>query len=129
MIAQFGLDHREGGLDIAVLVVMPQELFAAELPAVVHALPETLRPAAVDRLEGDVGRRAVADITPRQRAMLDFAMKVSQRAQEVGEADSLTLREHGFTDDDIWDIAAIVFGMSNRQANFTSLRRTTSSLR
>lgn len=61
--------------------------------------------------------------------MLDFAMKVSQRAQEVGEADSLTLREHGFTDDDIWDIAAIVFGMSNRQANFTSLRRTTSSLR
>src|SRR5918994_917672 len=65
-----------------------------------------------------------ADITPRQRAMLDFAMKVSQRAQEVGEADSVVLREHGFSDDDIWDIAAIsaFFGMSNRLANFTSLR-------
>jgi uncharacterized peroxidase-related enzyme len=65
-----------------------------------------------------------ADITPRQRAMLDFAMKVSQQAQAADEADSVTLREHGFSDDEIWDIAAIAafFGMSNRLANFTSLR-------
>jgi uncharacterized peroxidase-related enzyme len=65
-----------------------------------------------------------ADIAPRQRGMLDFAMKVSQRAQEVDEADSAALREHGFSEDDIWDIAAIVafFGMSNRLANFTNLR-------
>jgi len=65
-----------------------------------------------------------ADITPRQRAMLDFGMMVSQRANEVGEAESVDLRAHGFTDDDIWDIAAIAafFGMSNRMANVTSLR-------
>src|SRR5918994_2767672 len=64
-----------------------------------------------------------ADITPRQRAMLDFAMKVSQQAQAVDEADSVVLREHGFSDDEIWDITAIAafFGMSNRLANFTSL--------
>ena len=56
--------------------------------------------------------------------MLDFAMKVSQQAQAVDEADSVALREHGFGDDEIWDIAAIAafFGMSNRLANFTSLR-------
>ena len=65
-----------------------------------------------------------ADITPRQRAMLDFAMKVSQQAHEVGEADMEALRGHGFTDEDIWDIAAIsaFFGMSNRLANVTSMR-------
>src|SRR3546814_1456461 len=65
-----------------------------------------------------------ADILPRQRAMLDFAMKVSQQAEAVEEADGVVLREHGFSDDEIWDIAAIAafFGMSNRLANFTSLR-------
>ncbi|OCK60710.1 peroxidase-related enzyme [Bradyrhizobium sp. LMTR 3] len=65
-----------------------------------------------------------ADITERQRAMLDFAMKVSARAFEVGEADIVALKSHGFTDEDIWDIAAIAafFGMSNRLANVTSMR-------
>ena len=78
-------------------------------------------PLIADQVAGNYRK---ADITPRQRAMLDFAMKVSQRAQEVGEADSVMLREHNFSDDDIWDIAAIsaFFGMSNRLANFTSLR-------
>ena len=65
-----------------------------------------------------------ADITERQKAMLDFAMKVSQTAQLVGEADFEVLKSHGFTDDDIWDIAGIsaFFGMSNRMANVTSMR-------
>lgn len=65
-----------------------------------------------------------ADITPRQRAMLDFAMKVSQRAQEANDADFDTLRAQGFSDEDIWDIAAIssFFALSNRMANFTSMR-------
>ena len=56
--------------------------------------------------------------------MLDFAMKVSQQAQAVDDADNAALREHGFSDDEIWDVAAIAafFGMSNRLANFTSLR-------
>ena len=65
-----------------------------------------------------------ADISPRQRAMLDFAMKVCTASHEVGEADFATLREHGFDDEDAWDIAAITafFGLSNRMANVTGMR-------
>ncbi|VWC82012.1 peroxidase-related enzyme [Burkholderia contaminans] len=65
-----------------------------------------------------------ADLTARQKAMLDFAMKVSQAAHEVGEADFDTLKSHGFSDEDAWDIAAIsaFFGMSNRIANVTNMR-------
>lgn len=65
-----------------------------------------------------------ADITERQKAMLDFAMKVSQAAHLVGEADFDALKAHDFTEDDIWDIAGIsaFFGMSNRLANVTSMR-------
>lgn len=65
-----------------------------------------------------------ADITPRQRAMLDYAMKVSKRAEEVDDADFAALRAHGFDDDDIWDIGGIAafFAMSNRLANMMSLR-------
>ena len=65
-----------------------------------------------------------ADITDRQKAMLDFAMKVSQSAQLVGDADIETLKAHGFDEEDAWDIAAIAafFGMSNRLANVTSMR-------
>ena len=65
-----------------------------------------------------------ADITERQKAMLDFAMKVSQSAHLVGDADFDVLKAHGFNDDDIWDIAGIsaFFGMSNRIANVTSMR-------
>jgi uncharacterized peroxidase-related enzyme len=67
---------------------------------------------------------AKADITPRQRAMLDFAMKVCLRSHEVDEADFAALRPHGFSDEDIWDIGAITafFGMSNRMANLTAMR-------
>lgn len=65
-----------------------------------------------------------ADITDRQKAMLDFAMKVSQSAHLVEEADFEVLKGHGFTEDDAWDIAGIsaFFGMSNRLANVTSMR-------
>lgn len=65
-----------------------------------------------------------ADITPRQKAMLDFAVKVSQAAQEVGEADFDALKAEGFDQEDIWDIAGIAafFGLSNRMANVTSMR-------
>ncbi len=65
-----------------------------------------------------------ADITPRQRAMLAFALKVCQHSHEVNEADFATLREHGFDDEDAWDIAAITafFGMSNRLANATGMK-------
>ena len=65
-----------------------------------------------------------ADITPRQRAMLDFAMKVCLDSRAVDDADYAALRAHGFSDEDAWDIAAItaLFGLSNRMANATSMR-------
>ena len=65
-----------------------------------------------------------ADITPRQKAMLDFAMKVALEAHVVSEADFAALAAHGFSDDDIWDIAAIAafFALSNRLANVTGMR-------
>jgi len=65
-----------------------------------------------------------ADITPRQRAMLDFAMKVCLRSHEVEEADFQALHPHGFDDEDIWDIAAITafFGLSNRMASFSNMQ-------
>jgi len=64
-----------------------------------------------------------ADITPRQRAMLDFAMKVCQHSDELGDADFAALHAHGFNDEDAWDIAAITafFGLSNRMASFSSM--------
>ena len=64
-----------------------------------------------------------ADITPRQRAMLDFAMKVCLHADTIEDADFEALHAHGFDDEDIWDIAAITafFGLSNRMANFSHM--------
>ncbi len=65
-----------------------------------------------------------ADIPPRQRAMLDFAMKVCQKSDEIEEADFAALHSHGFNDEDIWDIAAITafFGLSNRIASFSNMQ-------
>ncbi len=65
-----------------------------------------------------------ADITPRQKAMLDFALKVCNDSAALGDADFAALREHGFSAEDAWDIGAITafFGLSNRMANLTSMR-------
>jgi uncharacterized peroxidase-related enzyme len=65
-----------------------------------------------------------AQITPRQTAMLDFAMKVCTDSGSIVEADFAALRAHGFTDEDAWDIGAItaLFGLSNRMANLTSMQ-------
>jgi uncharacterized peroxidase-related enzyme len=64
-----------------------------------------------------------ADITPRQRAMLNFAMKVCRASHELEDADFEALHAHGFDDEDAWDIAAITafFGLSNRMANATGM--------
>jgi uncharacterized peroxidase-related enzyme len=64
-----------------------------------------------------------ADISPRQRAMLDFAMKVCLHSDEIADADFAPLHAHGFSDEDIWDIASITafFGLSNRIASFTNM--------
>jgi uncharacterized peroxidase-related enzyme len=65
-----------------------------------------------------------ADITPRQKAMLEFAMKVALESHALDDADLEALRRHGFSDEDAWDIAAIAafFALSNRMANFTGMR-------
>ena len=64
-----------------------------------------------------------ADITPRQKAMLDFAMKVCQHSDQIQDLDFAALHTHGFDDEDIWDIAAITafFGLSNRMASFSNM--------
>ena len=65
-----------------------------------------------------------ADISDRQKAMLDFAAKISLNAHDVNDADFDTLRDHGFSEDEIWDTGAIsaFFSMSNRMADLTTMR-------
>jgi len=65
-----------------------------------------------------------ADISPRQRAMLDFAMKVCLESDKVDDEDFAALHAHGFSDEDAWDIAAITafFGLSNRMASFSGMQ-------
>ena len=65
-----------------------------------------------------------ADVTDRQKAMLEFALKVALRSSELVEDDYAKLRTNGFSDEDIWDIGAITafFALSNRMANFISMR-------
>jgi uncharacterized peroxidase-related enzyme len=121
------LMEREGPLTKAereMIVVATSGANQCQYCVVAHGA--ILRIRAKDALVADqvaVNYRK-ADITPRQRAMLDFAMKVSRRSEEVADADFESLRAHGFSDDAIWDIAAIsaLFALSNRMANFLSLR-------
>ena len=65
-----------------------------------------------------------ADLSPRQKAMLDFALKVALHSHAIQDADFPPLREHGFSDEDIWDIGAIaaLFALSNRMANLINMR-------
>ena len=121
------LMEKEGGLTKAereMIVVATSAANQCDYCVVAHGA--ILRIRAKDPLVADdvaVNYRK-ADITPRQKAMLDFAMKVALEAYAVDEQEFATLREHGFTDEDAWDIAAIAvfFGMSNRIANVTSTR-------
>ena len=121
------LMDKEGGLAKAereMIVVATSAANQCQYCVVAHGAILRIRarnPLIADQVAANYRK---ADITPRQRAMLDFAMKVAQQAEAVDEADSAALREHGFSDDDIWDIAAIAafFSMSNRLANFASLR-------
>lgn len=118
---------KAGGLTKAereMIVVATSAANQCQYCVVAHGAILRLRarsPLIADQIAGNYRK---ADITPRQRAMLDFAMKVTRQAEAVEEADSVALRQHGFNDDEIWDIAAIAafFGMSNRLANFTNLR-------
>jgi len=121
------LMEKPGGLSKAereMIVVATSGLNQCQYCVVAHGA--ILRIRAKDPLIADqvaINYRK-ADITPRQMAMLDFAVKVSQRAQEVGEADFAALRTHGLDDEDAWDITAIsaFFAMSNRLANALAMR-------
>lgn len=79
------------------------------------------KPLAADQVATNYRK---ADISERQRAMLDFAMKVCLHSEQINEADFASLHAHGFDDEDIWDIGAITafYGLSNRVANFTGMQ-------
>ena len=121
------LMDKEGGLTKAereMIVVATSAANQCQYCVVAHGAILRVRarnPLIADQVAANYRK---ADVTPRQRAMLDFAMKVARRAEEVDEADGAALRGHGFDDEEIRDIAAIAafFGMSNRMANFTALR-------
>ena len=80
------------------------------------------KPLVADQVA--VNYRKATDITPRQKTMLDFAMKVCERSHEINDDDFAPLHAHGFDDEDIWDIAAITafFGLSNRIASFSGMQ-------
>jgi len=121
------LMEREGNLTKAereMIVVATSSANQCQYCVIAHGAILRIRaknPLIADQIATNYRK---ADITERQRAMLDFAMKVAQQAHQVGEEDFATLVSHGFDQEDIWDIAAIAgfFGMSNRIANVTNLR-------
>ncbi|MBI4204648.1 MAG: peroxidase-related enzyme [Betaproteobacteria bacterium] len=121
------LMEKEGGLTKAereMIVVATSGANQCQYCVVAHGAILRIRaknPLIADQIATNYRK---ADITPRQMAMLGFAMKVSQHSGEIGDADFDGLRAHGFSDEDIWDIGAIsaLFALSNRMANLISMR-------
>jgi uncharacterized peroxidase-related enzyme len=121
------LMEKEGGLSKAereMIVVATSNANGCQYCVIAHGA--ILRIRAKNPLVADqvAINHCKADITPRQKAMLDFAMKVALDSATVGDADYDVLHGHGFSDDDIWDIGAIAgfFGLSNRLANMAAMR-------
>jgi uncharacterized peroxidase-related enzyme len=121
------LMEKEGGLTKAereMIVVATSGANGCQYCVVAHGAILRIRaknPRVADQVAINYRK---AEITPRQTAMLDFAMKVATASNTVGESDFEALRAHGFSDDDAWDIGAIAafFAMSNRLANMTGMR-------
>jgi uncharacterized peroxidase-related enzyme len=121
------LMEKEGGLTKAereMIVVATSNANQCQYCVVAHGAILRIRaknPLIADQVAVNYRK---ADITPKQRAMLDFAMKVALEAYAINDADFATLRGHGFSNEDIWDIGGIsaFFGLSNRMANMTSMR-------
>ena len=121
------LMDKEGGLTKAereMIVVATSNANQCQYCVVAHGAILRIRaknPLVADQVAVNYRK---ADITPKQRAMLDFAMKVCLESGKIDDADFERLRGHGFTDEDIWDIGGIAafFGLSNRMANLTSMR-------
>jgi uncharacterized peroxidase-related enzyme len=121
------LMDKDGGLTKAereMIVVATSSANQCQYCVIAHGAILRIRaknPLIADQIAANYRK---ADITPRQRAMLDFAMKVAIEAHKVSEADFAALGGHGFSNDDIWDTAAIAafFALSNRMANVTGMR-------
>src|ERR1700722_20348349 len=121
------LMEKDGGLTKAereMIVVATSSANQCQYCVIAHGAILRIRaknPQIADQIAANYRK---ADITPRQRTMLDFAMKVSRDAHLVSEADFTELAAHGVSQDDIWDIAAIsaFFALSNRMANVTAMR-------
>src|SRR5581483_2805477 len=121
------LMDKEGGLTKAereMIVVATSSANQCQYCVVAHGAILRIRaknPLIADQIAVNYRK---ADITPRQRAMLDFAMKVSLEAGKISDQDFADLAGHGFSNDDAWDIAAIAafFALSNRMANVTAMR-------
>ena len=121
------MEKRGGGLSLAereMIVVATSAANQCHYCVVAHGAILRVRaknPLVADQVAINFRK---ADITPRQRAMLDFALKVTEASYAVGDTDFAMLGAHGFTPEDVWDIAAIsaFFGMSNRMANMTNMR-------
>jgi uncharacterized peroxidase-related enzyme len=121
------LMEKEGGLSKAereMIVVATSGANQCQYCVVAHGAILRIRaknPLVADQVAVNYRK---ADITLRQKAMLDFALKTALEAQAIGEADFEALRAHGFSDEDIWDIGAIAafFALSNRMANLTDMR-------
>ena len=121
------LMEKDGGLSKAereMIVVATSNANQCQYCVVAHGAILRIRaknPLVADQVATNYRK---ADISPRQKAMLDFAMKTAFEAYAIGDADFGALHELGFSDEDIWDIGAIAafFGLSNRMANLTSMR-------
>jgi uncharacterized peroxidase-related enzyme len=121
------LMEKPGGLSKAereMIVVATSSLNGCQYCVVAHGAILRIRakqPMVADQVA--INHRK-ADITPRQKAMLDFALKVAAESRQVGDEDFEHLRGHGFADEDIWDITAITafFALSNRMANVIGMR-------
>jgi uncharacterized peroxidase-related enzyme len=121
------LMEKEGGLTKAereMIVVATSAANDCQYCVVAHGAILRIRAKSALLADQVAVNYRKADITPRQRAMLDFAMKVALRAAEIEETDFEALRAQGFSDEDIWDIGAIAafFALSNRMANLTAMR-------
>jgi uncharacterized peroxidase-related enzyme len=121
------LMEKDGGLTKAereMIVVATSIANQCQYCVVAHGAILRIRaksPQIADQIAANYRK---ADITARQKAMLDFALKVSAEAHKVSDQDFSDMAVHGFSNDDIWDIAAIAafFALSNRIANVTNMR-------
>jgi len=121
------LMEKTGGLTKAereMIVVATSSLNHCHYCVIAHGAILRIR-AKQPRLADQVAVNYLnAELTPRQRAMLDFALKIADRSHAVNEDDFAALRGHGLSDEDIWDVGAItaLFALSNRMANLLALR-------